>query len=67
LSAAQIGRYYLAGDNTTFNSYDRIHCAKSVVHPGWSAQHGRNDISLCFLESKSRFGPVTLADGGLVS
>eukprot|EP00882_Tetradesmus_deserticola_P025014 GHRQ01027416.1.p3 GENE.GHRQ01027416.1~~GHRQ01027416.1.p3 ORF type:complete len:104 (+),score=16.97 GHRQ01027416.1:277-588(+) len=59
----QIGRYYLDGANTTYNSYDRIRCTKSMVHPGWSAQHGRNDISLCFLASASRFEPVTLAAG----
>lgn len=59
----QIGRYYLAGANTTYNSYERIKCEKSVVHPGWSVKHGRNDISLCFLASASRFTPVTLSKG----
>jgi hypothetical protein len=63
LATLQIGRYYLAGANTTYNSYERIKCSKSVVHPGWSAKHGRNDISLCFLDSASRITPVTLSKG----
>jgi hypothetical protein len=41
-----------------------LQCTASVLNSGWSDNSAQNDIALCFLETPSRFAPVTLADQG---
>ncbi|GIL48873.1 hypothetical protein Vafri_5296, partial [Volvox africanus] len=58
-----IGRYFT--DDTDSQGYDVRRCTTSIVHPGWSFSKGRDDLSICILDSPSSKPTIPVASGAL--